>query len=172
MCFRFLTTFLMFGVLCMAQQQPDVAAQKQAMKKLDFLVGKWSGDASVWRGPGGPMKIRQSEEIEYRLGGLGLLVEGTGRNADGKIVFQALATISFDDLTSTYRFRSHSDGRYLDTEVKVTRGGFSWGFEGGPLKVTNVMHVNEKGEWMETPESTFGANPPRKTVEMVLQKQP
>ena len=34
-----------------AQQQPNVAAQREAMKKLAFLVGTWSGDATVIRGP-------------------------------------------------------------------------------------------------------------------------
>jgi hypothetical protein len=153
------------------QQQPNVEVQREAMKKLDFLLGKWAGDASVSRGPGEPVKVRQTEEIEYRLDGLVMLVQGTGRNAEGKIVFQALATISYDDQTSKYRFRSHSDGAYLDTELKVTEKGFIWGFESGPLKVVNIMHVNERGHWMESTEVTFGSAPPRKSVQMLLRRQ-
>src|SRR6185295_14653723 len=106
MRFTLLLLFSGLGTLVWAQpQQPNTTAQREAMKKLDFLVGKWSGDASVWRGPGEPMKIRQSEEIEYRLEGLVMLVQGTGRNAEGKIVFQALATISYDEQAGTYKFR-------------------------------------------------------------------
>jgi hypothetical protein len=30
----------------------DVNAQRAAMKKLQFLVGEWSGEASALRGPG------------------------------------------------------------------------------------------------------------------------
>jgi len=56
--------------------------------------------------------------------------------------------------------------------LKVTPKGFSWGYEGGPLKVVNTMHVNAKGEWVEVTEATYGSNPPRKSVEMLLQKQP
>ena len=167
-----LALLLALGSAVCFGQQPNVAAQREAMKKLDFLVGKWEGDGSVWRGPGEPIKIRQSEEIEYRLDGLVLLMQGTGRNAEGKIVFQALATVSYDEQSSTYKFRSHSDGRYLETELKVVPKGFSWGFDAGPAKIMNTMRVNEKGEWAETTEALFGGNPPRKSVELLLRRLP
>jgi hypothetical protein len=168
----FLLLFIGFAGPGYTQQEPDVVAQREAMKKLDFLLGKWTGDASVRRGPGEPMKLRQTEEIEFRLDGLVMLVQGTGRNAEGKIAFQALATISYDERNSTYRFRSHSGGRYLDTELKVTSKGFSWGYDAGQLKVVNTMNVNEKGEWVEVTEASFGSTPPRKSVEMLLQRLP
>ena len=142
------------------------------MKKLEFLVGKWAGDATVVRGPGEPMKLRQSEDIQYKLDGLVMLVEGTGRNAEGRIVFGALATISYDDTTSTYRFRAYNDGRYLDTELTVTPGGFAWGYTAGSVKVGNTMHLDEKGQWVETTEAIVGSSPPRRAVEMTLQRQP
>ena len=122
----FLTVLLGATFIC-AGQQPNVAAQREAMKKLDFLAGKWSGDALVSRGPGEPMKVVQSENIQLKLDGLVLLIEGTARNPDGKIVFQALATVSYDDSTSVYRFRSYNDGRYLETELKVIPQGFTLG---------------------------------------------
>jgi len=105
-----------------------VDAKREAMKRLDFLVGKWSGGALVIRGPGEAIELRQSEEVQYKLDDLVLLVEGAGRNAEGQIVFQALAIIAYDDTTSTYRFRAYNDGHYLDTELivrplKALRGG-------------------------------------------------
>ena len=44
----------LLGVACMAQtpRTPDIEAQRAAMKKLGFLVGDWSGEASALRGPG------------------------------------------------------------------------------------------------------------------------
>ena len=59
----------------------------------------------------------------------------------------------------------------LDTELKVVPKGFEWGYTAGPLKVSNIMKINEKGEWAETTESTYGATPPRKSVEMSLRRQ-
>jgi hypothetical protein len=164
--------FLTVAGASYGQQQPSVAAQREAMKKLDFLVGRWSGDASVTRGPGDPLRLTQTETVAFKMDGLVLLVEGAGRNAEGKIVFQALATASYDDATSTYRFRAYSDGRYLDTELKVTSNGFEWGYSAGPLKVANVMKVDQNGEWVEFTESTYGATPPRRSVEMTLRRLP
>lgn len=143
------------------------------MKKLEFLVGKWSGPASVWRGPGTPLEITQSEDVQMKLDGLLIVVEGTGRDAGGKVVFGALATISYDEATATYRFRAFSDGRFLDTELKVTATGvkgFEWGYTAGPLTVKNVMILTDTGQWSETTESVFGATPPRRSVEMLLKR--
>ena len=145
--------------------------QREAMKRLEFLVGKWSGPASVVRGPGEALKLTQSEDIQMKMEGLVLLVEGMGRDSEGKIVFRALATISYDDASSSYRFRAFNEGRFLDTELKVTSNGFEWGYTAGPLHVNNVMKLTEKGEWSETTESTYGSAPPRRNMEMTLKRQ-
>lgn len=72
-----------FAAVGQGQQQPNVAAQREAMKKLEFLAGKWSGDTSVVRGPGPPIRLVQTEDVQYKMDGLVMLVEGTGRNGDG-----------------------------------------------------------------------------------------
>jgi hypothetical protein len=156
----------------MAQmRQPDAGAQRAAMKKLEFLVGEWEGEARVMRGPGGPVAVRQSERVQMKLGGLLLLVEGTGRDAQtGEVKFQALATVSYDDVAGQYRFRSHSEGRYLDTEMKVEERGFAWGFEAGPARVTYRMKLDEKGEWVEQGEMALGAGAPRPMLEMRVKR--
>ena len=71
-----------------------------------------------------------------------------------------------------YRWRAHSEGRYLETELKVTPGGFSWGYDAGPVKVANTMNLTPKGEWHEITEITSGNNPPRKTLDMTLKHVP
>jgi hypothetical protein len=49
------------------------------MKKLEFLVGKWAGEASVLRGgPHEAVQLVQREEAYYKLNGLVLLIEGIG----------------------------------------------------------------------------------------------
>jgi hypothetical protein len=168
---RHLLVTVMLAVSAAAQQEPNVAAQKEAMKKLAFLVGTWKGEATVYR-QGGPIQVNQTEEVEYRLGGLVLLVQGTGRSpATGEVVFGALATISYDDVAKAYRFRSHNDGRFLDTEMKVPENGFEWGYTAGPAKVTFRMKLNEKAEWAETGDVVIGGQAPRKSVELVVRKQ-
>ena len=79
----------------MAQQPhtPDLDAQRTAMKKLEFLVGKWAGQTRMLRGPGEPIVMMQSEEAQYKLDGLVLLIEGVGRDkTDGKPALQALGS--------------------------------------------------------------------------------
>jgi hypothetical protein len=167
-----LSILLSATTLVQAQQQLSVTAQREAMRKLGFLVGKWSGDATVARGPGEPLKITQTEDVQYKMDGLILLIEGTGHAADGRIVFRALATVSYDDTTSSYRFRAYNEGHYLDTDLTVVPNGFAWGFNAGPAKITNAMHLTDKGEWAESTEAVMGSAPPRRSVEMLLQHQP
>jgi uncharacterized protein DUF1579 len=94
---------------------PDLDAQRAAMKKLAFLVGKWSGEVRMFRGPGEPAVIAQTEEVQYKLDGLVLLIEGVGR-ASGGPALQALGVVSYDDETGTYPMRAFNDGRFLETE--------------------------------------------------------
>jgi hypothetical protein len=142
------------------------------MQKLSFLAGKWSGEALVIRGPGEPLKVLQTEEVQFKSNGLLLLIEGTGRSpSTGETIFAALATIAYDDAAKTYRFRAHNDGRYLDTELKVPDKGFEWGYQAGPAAVRFVMHLNDKGEWVETGEVVIGNAAPRKTFEMTVRRE-
>ncbi len=152
-------------------QQPNVASQRAAMQKLDFLVGTWSGPETVITGSGAPLMLTQTEVVESKLGGLVMLVEGTGHNAAGQVLFTALATIAYDDATSSYRFRAYNSGNYVDAELKVAAQGFTWGYGAGAMKVSNTMQLNANGEWTETTETTIGSSPPRKTVDMTLQRQ-
>jgi len=160
--------------LCGQQQPPqaELVKQQEAMKKLAFLAGHWSGPATISRGPGEPLHVTQSEEVQYKLDGLVLLIEGTSRDAEGKVVFNALATISFDDTTGTYRFRAYNAGHYLDTELTVPINGFSWSYDSGAAHINNSMHLTEKGEWAETTTAAVGGNPPRPSVQMLLAHQP
>jgi hypothetical protein len=166
--------FAVMGVSLVAQQPPASGpsgpeVQREAMRKLAFLAGHWSGPISVSRGPGEPVKLTQTEEVQYKLDGLVMLIEGTSRDSEGKTSFNALATIAFDDATHNYRFRAYNGGHYIDTELTVTADGFSWSYDAGPAHVVNTMHLTGKGEWSETTDVTVGGNPPHHSVEMLLQ---
>jgi len=164
--------FLVSFSLPLAAQQPpsnSVDVQREAMRKLSFLSGHWSGPVAIVRGPGEPLHLTQTEDVQYKLDGLVLLIEGKSTSADGKVLFSALATISYDDASHTYRFRAFNDGHYLDTELSVPTNGFSWSFTAGPAHIVNTMHLTGKGEWDEVTDVTVGSNPPHGSVEMQLQ---
>jgi hypothetical protein len=144
------------------------------MKKLSFLVGKWSGEARILRGPGESVELAQTEEAQYKLDGLVLMIEGIGRSkSDGKLALQALGMISYDDEAGVYRMRAFNDGRYMETEVKLTDSGegITWGFALGEIKTSSTLRINEKGDWTELTEITIGSQPPRKFMELQVSPQ-
>lgn len=162
---------LLLGTLLHAQHpdMPDTQAQRDAMQKLAFLSGRWSGPVTISRGQGEPLRLIQTEDVNFKLNGLVLLIAGRSTSGDDKAQFEALATIAYDDASHTYRFRAYNNGRYVDTELTVQSDGFSWGFTAGPAKIENTMHLTAKGEWQETTDVIFGNAPPHRTVEMLLE---
>ena len=152
---------------------PDLDAQRKAMKKLDFLVGKWTGEARISRGSGETTDLVQTEEASYKLDGLILVIEGTGRTKSGTPVLQALGVISYDDESKTYHMRAFNDGRFLETDVKLLDEdqGMSWGFTLGEVKTKSVMRINQNGEWTELHEITIGSDPPKKLMEVTVRRQ-
>jgi hypothetical protein len=79
-------------------QVPDLNAQRAAMKRLGFLVGKWNGEVRLLRGPGEWIDLHQSEEAQYKLDGLILVIEGVGRTkSDGHSLLQALLALAESD---------------------------------------------------------------------------
>jgi hypothetical protein len=152
-------------------QTPNVEAQRAAMKKLSFLIGDWSGEASALRGPGQVVELSQTEAAQYKLDGLVLMIEGIGRTkSDGKLALQALGLVTFDDATGSYRMRAYNDGRWLESDVKLLDDGksLSWGFSLGQISTTTILRINEKGEWTEHAEITIGARPPQKLMDLVV----
>lgn len=148
----------------------SLAEQRAAMQKLSFLAGRWSGPATVVVGSGQTLHLTQNENVQYKLGGLVLLIEGNGTDSSGKTVFSALATIAYDDASHQYRFRAYNDGHYLDTELSVTPDGFFWAFTAGPAHVVNTMHLTSASEWHEVTQTSFGGGPAHDSVEMTLHR--
>ena len=150
-------------------RNPDLNAQRAAMQKLAFLVGKWNGEARLLHGS--DQDLHQTEEVQYKLDGLVLVIEGVGRKkSDGQQVIQALAIISFDDETGTYRMRAFNNGRFLESELKLVEEdkAINWGFALGEIKTNSVLRINDKGEWTELAEITIGSQPPKKLLELTV----
>jgi hypothetical protein len=152
---------------------PDLNVQRAAMKKLEFLVGKWNGEARLLRGPGEWMDLNQSEEAQYKLDGLILVIEGVGRRkSDGYSLLQAVGVISFDDETASYRIRAFNEGRFLESNMKLLDQDktMNWGFVLGEVTTKSVLRINERGEWTELAEIKIGSEPPRKLLELTVRR--
>jgi hypothetical protein len=149
---------------------PDLEVQRAAMSKLQFLVGSWTGEARLFRGPGEPIVLTQTEDVQFKLDGLLLLIEGVGRSqADGKPLLQALGVVSYDDASGTYTMRAFNDGRFLETEVKLTADGgksLAWGFSFGEIRTHSVLRLEDNGDWTEAHEITIGSKPAVKFMDL------
>lgn len=172
-----LVAVTLLPVFAAAQQNANagVNAQREAMHKLVFLAGRWSGPVTIHDGPGEPLHLTQTEDVQFKLDGLVLLIEGISRDAQGKVQFNALATVSYDEASHAYRFRAYNQGHYIDTELSVATNGFSWSFPAGPGHVVNTMRLTPKGEWSEESEFVTGSDlphPSHPSVEMLLTRQP
>jgi hypothetical protein len=78
------------------------------------------------------------------------------------VMFSALATISYDDSSHTYRFRAYNDGHYVDTELSVPPNGFSWSLTTGagtcceqhaPDRERRVGRSHRSDGWQQSWES-------------------
>ena len=151
---------------------PNVEAQRVAMAKLRFLIGSWSGEARIFRSGAEPLELTQTEQVQYRLGGLLLEVEGIGRTKDGKPALQALGIITYDDERQVYRFRAFNDGRWLESEAKLAENGkgLMWGFTVGEFSTNSVLRVTRDGRWTEQHDITTGTQLPRKLMEVNVRR--
>ena len=173
---KFLISCIALCIPCAAQvsRVPDLEAQRAAMKKLDFVIGKWTGEARLFRGPGEPLVLIQTEEAQYKLDGLVLVIEGVGRTkADSKLTLQALGIISYNDESGTYHMRAFNDGRFLETDMGLLDHGkgITWGFAFGQIRTSSVMRVTAGGDWTELTEIAIGSEPPRKYMELKVSPQ-
>jgi hypothetical protein len=117
------------------------------------------------------VKVRQTKEVQFKLDGLVLLIEGKGaQSRHWRRYFPCSGALAYDDCAKVYHFRAYKDGRYLDVELKVPQNGFEWGFKAGPVDVRFAMHLNDKGEWVETGDTKFGDNPAQRSLEMTLRR--
>src|SRR5215469_15257484 len=137
---------LAFLIAAAVQQQPprapDVNAQRQAMKKLGFLIGEWAGEGCMLRASGEWIEFNQTERAEYKLDGLLLVIEGVGRTkSDGRPLLQAYGIASYDDATGTYHMRAFNDGRWLETDTALADNGkeLTWGLPVGDIRTKSTL---------------------------------
>jgi hypothetical protein len=172
--FALLVPVLLAAAVAAQAQAPSPVHQAE-LKKLDFLKGKWKGKASI-TGREGTQVLTQTEDVEYRLGGTVLLVEGRGTGAapgkgDDALLFNAFAVISYDATAKKFRIRAHRmEGTAVDADLVLTEKGFNWGFKppGGKVEVRYVMAITDRGEWNETGEYSLDGKKWTKFIDMTL----
>ena len=157
-----------------ARAQAPVASPetKEAMAKLAFLAGKWRGDATFQMGPQA-QELTQSEDVQSRLDGLVLVIEGIGKSkTDGQVQHHAFATISYDAAAKNYRVVAvRKDGQCVITSgTFLPDGAFQWGFEMPQGAVRFTIRHAEGDVWHETGEISFDKATWKQYIEMRLKR--
>ncbi len=160
-----LYAFVLLTWLCQAQPPAD------EMKKLAPLAGQWIGTATYRMGPGEPQTVQQHENIEFRLAGAVLQIEGMGKVGD-RTVHHALALVNFDANQKRFFFRSYlSDGKMADAHFEVTGEGiYTWGFDYPGRKIKYVITI-AGNRWTETGDYSSDGTQWTRFIEMNLTKQ-
>lgn len=162
--------------IAIAQAPPDGSAHRAAIDSLDFMVGRWVGDAWSMRGPGNRVETKMTETVERKLGGVVLQVEGLGvvpatDSAPARVVHNALAVISFDPATGAYSMRSYiTTGQYGDFVLNRIPGGVSWTVEVPGGRVRNTAHI-AGDTWHEIGEFSRDGTNWSQTMEMNLRRE-
>jgi hypothetical protein len=153
---------------------PDLLAQRAAMNKLRFLVGRWAGQARVRRGRDVWVHLLQTEEAQFKLDGLILVIEGIGKSEEsGEPLLQALGVISYNDENATYHLRAFNDGRFLESEIKLLEAadGLTWGFSAGTMESYSTLRITSEGEWTELTELKIGEQPAFPIMHLAVRRQ-
>lgn len=154
-------------------QAPDPAAAQEAIARLDFMVGNWTGEAWQLRGSE-RVATRMVETVERKLGGAVLLVEGRGTipvsGDDDRVVHHALGVISFDPASGAYTLRSYlATGQSGDFALTLIDQGVAWTREVPGGQVRNTARFTSE-EWHEIGEFSRDGESWTQIMELRLQR--
>jgi hypothetical protein len=167
---------LLGSAVGLGQEREDPAAQREAMKKLEFLSGEWKGQSWIEFVPGQRSASAGTETVETRLDGLLLTLEGIHRRKIGdretdEIVHSAFTVVSYDDKAKRYRFQAYTGrGNYTEAEAKVGDGQLQWTFRIPQLGEVRYTISVDKGRWSEIGEMSPDGQQWRKFFEMNLER--
>src|SRR5436190_9129378 len=88
------------SVLAQNTAKRPEAPDKSKMEIFKNWVGHWTGEGSMQQGPGAASKSSVDENIEMKLDGMIVVIEGMGRigigTAEEKVVHHAFAVLNYD----------------------------------------------------------------------------
>jgi hypothetical protein len=157
-------------------QMPDGSANRAAIGKLEFMVGRWTGEAWMQRGPE-RVHTTMTETVERKLDGVVLQVEGRGiipaaAGGEPRVVHHAFAVISFEAQAGAYGLRSYlANGLFGDFALTLIPGGVSWSREVPGGRVRNTARI-ANDEWHEVGEFSRDGVTWTQIMEMRLRRQP
>ena len=147
-----------------------VAAQREALSRLDWMNGEWVGTAEIMTGPGQTRTLRHTERIGPMLDGTIKVIEGHSYEADGSTGFNAFAVLSWDREQGRYVMRSYTGGHSGDFAMETTPTGWRWSTpaRGGEIHYETV-HTGDN--WTETGDFVMPGREPMRVVTLRLTRK-
>ena len=173
---RMFLALALLVVATAANAQGKKIPPPEELKKLDFMLGEWKGEAEVM-GREGKQIVLQTETVRTELDGGIIVVRGRGfaRKEDGTagdLVHDAFGVISWDREKKQYRFDPWvSGGMRAETTFQAVDRGFDWTMktpQGGTVRYT--MRVKDNGQWNEVGEFSMDGAKWMKFIDMTLTK--
>ncbi|MDV3458642.1 DUF1579 domain-containing protein [Sphingomonas sp. HF-S4] len=168
-------TIIVAGLLALAfpvavQAQPTdtaaIAAQREAMAKLNWMHGTWRGPA-VSQSPQGEHRVTQTERIGGFLDGTLTMMEGKGFNPDGSVGFNALGVVSYDAQAKSYWLTSWALGHGGKFPFRLTDTGYVWEIPAGPQTIRYTATL-ASGVWTEVGDYITAGQAPVRFFTMTL----
>ena len=135
-----------------AQGRPDPGAlietQRAAMAPLGFMDGIWRGPAWTILPSGEKHTLTQTERVGPFLDGSVKVIEGRGYEPDGRVSFNAFATIYFNPSTRGYTMHSYAQGHVGDFVLTPRADGFVWEIPAGQMTIRYTAIIKD-GTWRE-----------------------
>ena len=147
-----------------------LAAQREAMKPLAWMHGRWQGEAWAVTPDGKRHELIQTERVGPMLDGAILVVEGKAFLRDGRPAdFNAFGVIAYDPTAKAYVFQTHAQGRGGAFPLELTPDGWAWAAAAGPVKIRYVTTFRN-GVWREVGDMTLPDGSTRRILEMNLKR--
>lgn len=171
--FALLAIIVVVSLTTLGQGRPDpatvIAAQREAMKQLASLDGIWRGPAWTILPSGEKRTLTQTERVGPFLDGSVKVIEGKGYEADGRVGFNAFATVSYDPATRAYTMHSYAQGNVGDFVLKPTADGYVWEIPAGQM-IIRYTSVIKDGVWHEVGERIMPGKEPVRFSELNLKR--
>jgi len=160
-------------VSALAQGRPDPGAlietQRVAMGPLAFMDGIWRGPAWTILPSGEKHTLTQTERIGPFLDGSVKVIEGRGYEPDGRLSFNAFATISFSSSTRSYTMHSYAQGNVGEFVLTPRADGFVWEIPAGQMTIRYTAVIKD-GTWREVGDRIVPGKDPVRFFEANLKR--
>ena len=160
---------LLAGFVGISAQENTAEQQRSEVKKLESMVGQWKGSGWIQQGPKRET-FTGTENVQRKLDGLALLVEGRFTNPEGKVIHETLAVLAFDTRSKIYKFRTYlANGMSGEQDFKLIADGYEWGFQ-SPTGTIRYSIKTADDVWFEIGEFSKDGKTWVKFFEMKLDK--